>query len=90
MKQILLKFTDWLDKTKKDISKKDLQTVYKKARNLRQLLVRGKITQYQPTLGFSTRCNKPCKTCPRMDTSNTITSTEGIRNVRKLLLQIYF
>ena len=78
MKQLLLKFTDWLDKTKKDISKKDLQTVYKKARNLRQLLVRGKITQYQPTLGFSMRCNKPCKTCPRMDTSNTITSTEGI------------
>ena len=46
MKQLLLKFTDWLDKTKKDISRKDLQTVYKKARNLRQLLVRGKITQY--------------------------------------------
>ena len=78
MEQLLLKFTDWLDKTKKDISKKDLQTVYKKARNLRQLLVRGKITQHQPTLGFSTRCNKPCKTYPRMDTSNTITSTEGI------------
>ena len=45
MKQILLKFTDWLDKTKKDISRKDLQTVYKKARNLKQLLVKGKITQ---------------------------------------------
>ena len=52
MKQVLLKFTDWLDKTKKDISRKDLQTVYKKARNLKQLLVKGKITQYQPTLGF--------------------------------------
>ena len=29
MKQVLLKFTDWLDKTKKDISRKDLQTVQK-------------------------------------------------------------
>ena len=77
MKQVLLKFTDWLDKTKKDISRKDLQTVYKKARNLKQLLVRGKITQYQPTLGFSMRCNKPCKTCTRMDISNTITSIDG-------------
>ena len=46
MKQVLLKFTDWLDKTKKDISRKDLQTVYKKARNLKQLLVRGKIMQH--------------------------------------------
>ena len=77
MKQLLLKFTDWLDKTKKDISRKDLQTVYKKARNLKQLLVKGKIRQNQPTLGFSTRCNKPCKTCPRMDISNTITSVDG-------------
>ena len=32
MKQVLLKFTDWLDKTKKDISRKDLQTVYKKSK----------------------------------------------------------
>ena len=48
----LLKFTDWLDKTKKYISRKDLQTMYKKARNLKQLLVKGKITKNQPTLGF--------------------------------------
>ena len=78
MKKILQKYTDWMDKTKKDISSKDLQTVYKKARNLKQLLVKGKITRYQPTLGFSTKCNKPCKTCPRVDTSNTITSLDGI------------
>ena len=78
MKKILQKYTDWLDKTKKDISRKDLQTVYKKAKNLKQLLVKGKITTSQPTLGFSTKCNKPCKTCPRMDTSNTITSLDGI------------
>ena len=32
MKQLLLKFTDWLDKTKKDISREDLQTVYKKSK----------------------------------------------------------
>ena len=78
MKKILQKYTDWLDKTKKDISSKDLQTMYKKARNLKQLLVKGKITTHQPNLGFSTKCNKPCKTCPRMDTSNTITSLDGI------------
>ena len=34
MKQLLLKFTDWLDKTKKDISRKDLQTVYKKKQEI--------------------------------------------------------
>ena len=78
MKKILQKYTDWLDKTKKDISRKDLQTVYKKAKNLKQLLVKGKITTSQPPLGLSTKCNKPCKTCPRMDTSNMITSLDGI------------
>ena len=78
MKRILQKYIDWLDKTKKDICSKDLQMVYKKARNLKQMLVKGKINTHQPTLGFSTKCNKPCKTCPRMDTSNTITSLDGI------------
>ena len=64
MKMILQKYTDWLDKTKKDICSKDLQTMYKKARNLRQMLVKGKINTQQPTLGFSMKCNDPCKTCP--------------------------
>ena len=36
------------------------------------------VTINQPTLGFSTKCNKPCNTCPRMDISNTITSLDRI------------
>ena len=68
----------WLDKTKKEIKSKDIQTVYRKAKNLKQLLVKGNLNTLKQTSGFSTNCNKPCMTCPRMDTSNTITSTSNV------------
>ena len=78
MKNILKKYESWLDKTKKDIKAMDIQTVYRKARNLKQLLVKGKINTTLQMLGYSTNCNKPCVTCPRMNTSNTITSRNNI------------
>ena len=78
MKNILKKYDSWLDKTKKDIKAMDIQTVYRKARNLKQLLVKGKINTTPQRLGYSTNCNKPCVTCPRMNTSNTITSRNNI------------
>ena len=78
LKQIKKIHEGWLDKTKKDIKLKDLQTVYRKAKNLKQLLVKGKIHTLMQTSGFSTNCNKPCITCPRMDSSNTVTSRSNI------------
>ena len=78
MKNILNKYDTWLDKTKKDIKSMDIQIVYRKARNLKQLLVKGKITTTPHMLGYSTNCNKPCVTCPRMNTSNTITSRNNV------------
>ena len=74
MKEIIRIHDNWLDKTKKNIKATDLQTVYKKARNLKQMLVKGKLNNLTQTPGFSMNCNKPCITCPRMDTSNTVTS----------------
>ena len=78
MRNILKKYDTWLDKTKKDIKSMDIQIVYRKARNLKQLLVKGKITSTPHMLGYSTNCNKPCVTCPRMNTSNTITSRNNV------------
>ena len=52
--------------------------VYRKAKNFKQLLVKGKIHTLSQTAGFSTKCNKPCITCPRMDSSNTVTSLANI------------
>ena len=68
----------WSDKTKKDIHSQDIQMVYRKAKNLKQLLVKGKINTLTQTPGFSMNCNKPCITCPQMDTSNTVTSNANI------------
>ena len=48
MKNILKKYDTWLDKTKKDIKSMDIQIVYRKARNLKQLLVKGKNHNYTP------------------------------------------
>ena len=78
LKQIIKIHESWLDKTKNDIQSTDIQMVYRKAKNLKQLLVKGKIHSLSQTPGFSTNCNKPCITCPRMDSSNTITSLSNI------------
>ena len=78
MKNIITLHESWLDKTKKDIYSKDIQTVYRKAKNLKQLLVKGKLHTLTQTPGFSTNFNKPCITCPRMDTSNTVTSISKV------------
>ena len=78
LKQIIKMHESWLDKTKIDIQSTDIQTVYRKAKNLKQLLVKGKIHTLSQTPGFSTNCNKPCITCPRMDSSNTMTSLSNI------------
>ena len=74
MKNIIKRHDTWLDKTKKEMKVQDIQTVYRKSRNLKQLLVKGKLNILTQTPGYSTNCNKPCITCPRMDTSNTVTS----------------
>ena len=58
MKNILKKYDSWLDKTKKEIKAMDIQTVYRKAQNLKQLLVKGKINTTPQRLGYSTNCNK--------------------------------
>ena len=74
MKNIIKKHDTWLGKTKKEMKAQDIQTVYRKSRNLKQLLVKGKLNLLTQTPGYSTNCNKLCITCPRMDTSNTVTS----------------
>ena len=43
MKNIIKRHDTWLDKTKKEIKAQDIQTVYRKLRNLKQLLVKGKL-----------------------------------------------
>ena len=43
LKEIIRMHDSWLDKTKKDIQSQDVQMVYRKAKNLKQLLVKGKI-----------------------------------------------
>ena len=52
--------------------------VYSKGKNLKQLLVKGKIHTLSQTPGFSTNYNKPCITCPRIDSSNIVTSILNI------------
>ena len=74
MKNIIKRHDTWLDKTKKEMKVQDMQTVYRKSRSLKQLLVKGKLNILTQTPGYSTNCNKLCITCPRMDTSNTVTS----------------
>ena len=43
MKNIKKKFDSWLDKTEKEIKSQDIQTVYRKIKNLKQLPVKGKL-----------------------------------------------
>ena len=52
MKKILKKYDSWLDKTKKDIKAMDIQTVYRKARNLKQLLSERKDQHNTPDVGI--------------------------------------
>ena len=42
LKEIIRMHDSWLDKTKKDIQSQDIQMVYRKAKNLKQFLVKGK------------------------------------------------
>ena len=54
LKQIIKMHDSWVDKTKKDIQSTDIQMVYRKEKNLKQLLVKGKIHTLGQTPGFST------------------------------------
>ena len=78
MKQILTKYDIWLGKTRKNVNSRDIQTVRRKVKNLKQLLVKGKIKTPSKALGYLTICNKPCETSPYMDINNTITSSSNM------------
>ena len=89
MKDILQRYKDYSIQNRKGIKFQDIQTVYRRAANLRDKLVKGHIKK-QLQLGMTAPCNKPCITCPKMDHSNVVTSNTDIssKNTRTIKLPI--
>ena len=77
MKEILERFKDYFLQNRKGIDFQNIQTVYQRALNLRDKLVRGQVIK-ELKLGITSLCNKPCITCPKMDYSNVVTSNTNI------------
>ena len=77
MKEILERFKDYFLQNRKGIDFQNIQTVYRRAPNLRDKLVRGQVIK-ELKLGITSPCNKPCITCPKMDYSNVVTSNTNI------------
>ena len=77
MKEILQRFKDYFLQNRKGIDFQNIQTVYWRAPNLRDKLVRGQVKK-ELKLGITSPCNKPCITCPKMDYSNVVTSNTNI------------
>ena len=76
-KEILQRFKDYFLQNRKGIDFQNIQTVYRRAPNLRDKLVRGQVKK-ELKLGITSPCNKPCITCPKMDYSNVVTSNTNI------------
>ena len=66
MKEILERYKDYFLQNRKGIDFQNIQTVYQRAPNLRDKLVRGQVKK---------ELNKPCITCPKMDHSNVTSNT---------------
>ena len=66
MKEILQRYKDYFLQNRKGIDFQNIQTVYRRASNLRDKLVRGQAKK-ELKLGITSPCNKPCITCPKMD-----------------------
>ena len=77
MKEILERFKDYFLQNRKGIDFQNIQTVYRRAPNLRDKLVRGQVIK-ELKLGITSPCNKPCITCPKMDYSNVVTSNTNV------------
>ena len=77
MKDILQRYKDYFIQNRKGIKFQDIQTVYRRAANMRDKLVEGHIKK-QLQLGMTAPCNKPCISCPKMDHSNVVTSNTDI------------
>ena len=77
MKDILQRYKNYFLLNRKGIDFHDIQTVYRRAPNLRDKLVRGQLKK-ELKLGITSPCNKPCITCPKMDHSNVVTSNMNI------------
>ena len=77
MKDILQRYKNYFLLNRKGINFHDIQTVYGRAPNLRDKLVRGQLKK-ELKLGTTSPYNKPCITCPKMDHSNVVTSNMNI------------
>ena len=77
MKEILERFKDYFSQNRKGINFQNIQTVYRRAPNLRDKLIRGQVIK-ELKLGITSPCNKPCITCPKMDYSNVVTSNTNV------------
>lgn len=56
---------------------KDLQVVYARSDNLRDILIQGSLHTQKITRGCHP-CNKPCMTCNRINTEQSITTNQNI------------
>jgi hypothetical protein len=79
LNEIVRKHADILEQTRKqNIKKEDIQVIYRRSQNLKDLLVRGKIN-IEHKQRICQPCGKPrCKTCMKVNTTTTATSSNNI------------
>jgi hypothetical protein len=78
MNDIIRKYRDHLSLTrKKAISPDDIEITYSRSINLRDSLIKGNLLSISKPR-ICSPCNKPCKTCPRIETNMAVTGHNNI------------